>query len=93
MTIIQTPALDRVIESLNDLFPGRDDILSDVYEAMLNGDPTDEFDDDLAVFVVASAARIVSEGVGSKTAVRRMTEHLIFTAGELRDLAKSLRQD
>lgn len=93
MNIIQSPALDRVIETLNDEFPGQDDILADVYEAMINGDSVEEFDDDLAVFVVATAAKIVAEGAGMKTAMRKVSDHLISMAGELRDIAKSLRQD
>lgn len=93
LMITQTPALDRVIEALNDEFSGQDDILSDIYDAMINGDSTDEFDDELAVFVVSTAAKIVSEGVGTKTAMRKVSEHLINMAGELRDLAKAIRQD
>ena len=93
MSIIQSPALDRVIEALNDEFSGEDDILADVYEALVNGDSLEEFEDDLAIFVVTAAAKAVTEGAGTKTAMRKGSEHLSSMAGELRDLAKVLRQD
>lgn len=86
--IIQTPTLDRVIETLNDEFP--DDLIQTAYELLLSGDDTSEVEDTLAVFIVQEASRAIPQGAGLSKALRHVSEHFSIIASDLRGLAKAI---